>query len=318
MPSEPCSATARTMDEIPILRNEPKDEHVSALNATPDAEKISIEPKEGLWWGGPPGPQSAPWPTSCTENCETNLPLSISLDAPLIQTYNSNSRMNAIASKSDTKQRILDSAERLFADNGFDSTSLRTIIADAQVNLAAIHYHYHSKEALLDAVILRRLEPINRQRLEMLDACEQAAGDASPSLEAVIEAFLAPAFRVASDHQYGKSFARLMGRILTAEKSLVPRMKQHMSEMLGRFLQALQKAVPELPRHELFWRIQFMGGAMALTLLRGKDLEALSDGLCDTSDVEGTIRRLVDFAAAGFRAQIITPSVSAGESGGGR
>jgi AcrR family transcriptional regulator len=229
-------------------------------------------------------------------------PTDISLDALLIHTYNSNSRMNAVISKSDTKQRILDSAERLFAENGFDSTSLRTIIADAKVNLAAIHYHYHSKEALLDAVILRRLEPINRQRLEMLEACERAAGDGSPSLEAIIEAFLAPAFRVALD-QDGTSFPRLMGRIFT-EKSLVPSMKQHMGEMIRRFTQALQNAAPQLPLEEVFWRIQFMGGAMALTLLRGKDLESLSDGLCDASDVEGTLQRLVDFAAAGFRAPV--------------
>jgi AcrR family transcriptional regulator len=212
--------------------------------------------------------------------------------------------MNGMVPKLDTKQRILDSAERLFADNGFDSTSLRTIIADAKVNLAAIHYHFHSKEALVDAVILRRLEPINRQRLEMLDACEQAAGDGGPSLEAVIEAFLAPTFREASHHPDGASFTRLIGRILTVEKSLVPRFKQHMSEILRRFPQALHRAAPELPRQELFWRLQFMGGAMALTLLRGKDLEALTDGLCDTADTESTIRRLVAFAAAGFRAPV--------------
>ena len=230
----------------------------------------------------------------------------ISLDRALDHTYNSNSCMNATVPKLDTKQRILDSAERLFAEFGFDSTSLRSIIADAQVNLAAIHYHYHSKEALLDAVISRRLEPINRQRLELLDACELAAGDKPAALEAVIEAFLAPALRVALDRD-GTSFARLMGRIFT-EKSLVPRMKQHMGEMLRRFVQAFQKAAPELPLAEVFWRLQFMGGAMALTLLRGKDLEALSDGLCDTSDVEATLQRLVDFAAAGFRAPVPTAS----------
>src|SRR2546423_968270 len=97
-----------------------------------------------------------------------------------------------------------------------------------------------------------------------------------------------------------------MGRIF-AEKSLVPRMKEHMGEMITRFIQALQNAAPEVPRGEVFWRLQFIGGSMALTLLRGKDLEALSDGLCDTSDVEGALRRLVDFAAAGFRAQVRTP-----------
>src|SRR5260370_19274774 len=104
--------------------------------------------------------------------------------------YNANRRMTGTTSKSDTKQRILDSAERLFAENGFDSTSIRANIADAQVNLAAIHYHFHSKEALLDAAILRRLEPIIRSRLHILVACEQL-----PPLEALIESFLAPAFR---------------------------------------------------------------------------------------------------------------------------
>ena len=82
--------------------------------------------------------------------------------------------MNAVVLKPDTKQRILDSAERLFAEYGFAGVSLRTIIADAKVNLAAIHYHYRSKEALFDAVILRRLEPINRERLELLDAAGNA------------------------------------------------------------------------------------------------------------------------------------------------
>src|SRR5437867_413927 len=99
--------------------------------------------------------------------------------------------MNAVAPKIDTKQRILDSAERLFAQSGFAATSLRSIIADAKVNLAAIHYHYHSKEALFDAVILRRLEPINRERLELLDAYERSAADGKASLEQILEAFLA-------------------------------------------------------------------------------------------------------------------------------
>jgi AcrR family transcriptional regulator len=208
--------------------------------------------------------------------------------------------MNAVAPKIDTKQRILDSAERLFAENGFASTSLRAIIADAQVNLAAIHYHFHSKDALLDAVILRRLEPVNRRRLEMLDACEQPA-----SLEAIIEALLAPPFRIAQD-QHDPTFTRLLGRIFT-EKSLLSRMKQHMTEVVSRFIQAFQNAVPDLPPEEVFWRMQFIGGAMALTLLRGKDLEALSGGLCDSSDAEATLRRLIDFGAAGFRAPVRMP-----------
>src|SRR6266446_10016180 len=88
---------------------------------------------------------------------------------------------------SDTKIRILDAAEKLFGKNGFDATSLRDITAEAQVNLAAVNYHFQSKDSLIDAIIERRLEPVNRLRLEMLDA----AGS-SPTVEQVVEAFLAP------------------------------------------------------------------------------------------------------------------------------
>src|SRR5579862_2477676 len=87
----------------------------------------------------------------------------------------------------DTKSRILDAAEKLFGHNGFDATSLRDITAEADVNLAAVNYHFQSKDSLIDAVILRRIEPINRRRLELLDA----AG-AHPTVEQIVEAFVAP------------------------------------------------------------------------------------------------------------------------------
>src|SRR5579872_4743200 len=87
----------------------------------------------------------------------------------------------------DTKIRILNAAEKLFGLKGFDATSLRDITAEAQVNLAAVNYHFQSKDSLINAIIERRLEPVNRLRLEMLEA----AGS-SPSVEQVVEAFLAP------------------------------------------------------------------------------------------------------------------------------
>src|SRR5260370_10432201 len=130
--------------------------------------------------------------------------------------------MNTLAPKVETKQRILDSAERLFAEHGSEGTSLRTIIADAQVNLAAIHYHFHSKEALWEAVIIRRLGPINDERLRLLDACERDANGGRPSLEAVLEALIAPAVRVGADRARGKTLRRLVGRLLSDEKSGVP------------------------------------------------------------------------------------------------
>src|SRR5579863_10630017 len=89
--------------------------------------------------------------------------------------------------KPDTKSRILDAAEKLFAMNGFKPTSLRDITAEAQVNLAAVNYHFQSKDSLIDAVIARRIEPVNRKRMEMLEA----AGP-NPSVEQILTAFLAP------------------------------------------------------------------------------------------------------------------------------
>ncbi len=92
-----------------------------------------------------------------------------------------------IAREPDTKTRILDTAEKLFGENGFDATSLRDITAQADVNLAAVNYHFQSKDSLIDAVIARRIEPVNRRRLEMLEA----AGP-NPTIEQIVEAFLAP------------------------------------------------------------------------------------------------------------------------------
>src|ERR1700686_696793 len=93
----------------------------------------------------------------------------------------------ATTTPSDTKTRILNAAEKLFGLNGFDATSLRDITAEAQVNLAAVNYHFQSKESLIDAIIERRLEPVNRLRIEMLDA----AGP-TPTVEQIVDAFLSP------------------------------------------------------------------------------------------------------------------------------
>src|ERR1700744_1904733 len=95
-----------------------------------------------------------------------------------------------------TKTRILDAAERLFARDGFEATSLRAITTEAQVNLAAVNYHFQSKEALVQAVIGRRMGPVNARRLALLDACELQAAGAPLPLEQTIDAFLRPVVEI--------------------------------------------------------------------------------------------------------------------------
>src|ERR1700694_3586981 len=137
-----------------------------------------------------------------------------------------------------TKDRILDAAEKLFSDNGFEATSLRDITTTAQVNLAAVNYHFQSKDSLIESVIARRIEPINRKRLEMLDA----AGE-NPGVEQILTAFLTPLLDLEIE-----CVLPLMGRILSNPGQFVERVyKRHLSVVGQRFRAALAQALPHLP-----------------------------------------------------------------------
>lgn len=204
-----------------------------------------------------------------------------------------------------TKERILDTAERLFAVHGYAATSLRSIIAEAGVNLAAVHYHFHSKEALLEAVILRRSVPANQERLALLDRFEKEAGGKPPVLEKVIEAFVIPTLQMSREPEGGDMvFMRLLGR-LHAEGDLLPRIiTSQFGDVLQRFGRALRAALPDLPPEELFWRLNLAIGALAQTL-RGesKDLAKIAD-VSISFNSETTLERLVAFLSAGFRAPV--------------
>ncbi len=212
-----------------------------------------------------------------------------------------------------TKDRILDAAEERFADEGF-STSLRSITGHAGVNLAAIHYHFGSKEALIEAVFRRRLEPLNLKRLELLDQVEASPTEAR-SVECILGAFVGPAFRLYhTDGGDGPRLMRLFGRILAEPGAELQELFLAQFKLIaGRFITAFKRALPELPDEELFWRMHFVIGAMAHTMADTHRLRFLSGGLCKTGDVEATIRRLVDFLAAGMRAPVTT-DVAGGRS----
>ncbi|HTS77236.1 MAG TPA: TetR family transcriptional regulator [Bryobacteraceae bacterium] len=197
-----------------------------------------------------------------------------------------------IAKAVDTKTRILDAAEKLFGKNGFDATSLRDITAEADVNLAAVNYHFQSKDSLIDAVIARRIEPVNEKRLKMLES----AGP-NPNLEQILLAFLAPLLV-----HHPAPVLDLMGRIMASPDIFVTRMfKVHLAPVVECFSAAIAKAAPELSRTEILWRLHFTAGAMAHTLARTHLLGSLM-GLPDPPERQTVLARLVTFTAAGFRA----------------
>src|SRR5438045_1819029 len=136
----------------------------------------------------------------------------------------------------DTKQKILDTAEKLFAEQGYDATSLRQVIAEAAVNLAAVHYHFGSKEELLDQLVVRRAGPVNEARIAMLDGLDNDASCPQPPVEKVLEAFLLPMLDTAVAYP---RFPKLMGR-LYAEGMLPSIGQKHFHPTALRFLGTLR------------------------------------------------------------------------------
>ena len=195
----------------------------------------------------------------------------------------------------ETKEKILDTAERLIGEQGYAATSLRQIIAKAGVNLAAVHYHFGSKEGLLDAVVTRKVTPVNEARMAWLDRVLAEAGNGPVEVERVLESFLIPTAEVASRNP---GFVRLMGQMLA--EGMMPRIVEKHFQATGlRFVAALRRAVLALPQEELVWRVHFMIGAMAHTMCRTPILPQMAG---DEGDMELRMKRLVTFLGAGFRA----------------
>src|SRR5450432_913863 len=203
--------------------------------------------------------------------------------------------VDSITRMTDTKEKILDTAERLIGEQGYAATALRQIIAEAGVNLAAVHYHFGSKEELLDAVILRKATPVNEARIARLERIEAEAGTRPVEVEKVLEAFLIPTAEVASRNP---GFVRLMGQMLA--EGMMPRIVERHFQATGlRFVAALRCAEPELPEEELLWRVHFMVGAMAHTMCRAPIFPQMAG---DAADLGPRMKRLVTFMGAGFRA----------------
>jgi AcrR family transcriptional regulator len=198
----------------------------------------------------------------------------------------------------DTRQKILDAAERLFGEQGYGATSLRHIIAEAGVNLAAIHYHFGTKEELLDQLIMRKGAPVNAERLALLDALEAKAQGKAVPLEKLLEAFLGPPMK-----RVGKSpeFAKLMGRMYG--EGLMPGIvERHFQTVVKRSFAALARTLPHLTPGELALRLQFMTGAMA-HILMGKALDAKAmTGATPPTGSQTVLRELVAFLSGGLRA----------------
>ncbi|HEX3059514.1 MAG TPA: TetR/AcrR family transcriptional regulator [Usitatibacter sp.] len=208
------------------------------------------------------------------------------------------------ATSAGTKTRILDAAERLFVEHGFEATSLRSLTSAAGVNLAAVNYHFGSKEELFQAVLTRRLDPMNQERIELLGRIEREAGGRTLSCEKILFAMLIPALKLARDEKRGgKNFLRLLGR---AYADPAPFIRHFLSDqyagMIGRYKEAFLKALPHLSRQELTWRLHFVMGALSYTLAGTDALKLFAEATSTTNNDELLLQRLAPFLVAGLKA----------------
>jgi len=207
-----------------------------------------------------------------------------------------------------TKDRILDAAEALFMEHGYEATSLRAITTEAAVNLAAVNYHFGSKEELFQTVLTRRLDPMNRQRLALLTAYEHASAPEPVPCERILAALFMPALALARDRtQGGENFLRLLGR---AYADPAPFIRQFLSDqyalMIARFKAAFGRALPWLPRRELSWRLHFIMGALSYTLAATDALRLIAEMTPrQLNDDEALLKRLAPFLLAGLQSPLV-------------
>jgi AcrR family transcriptional regulator len=195
-----------------------------------------------------------------------------------------------------TRSAILAAAERLYADRGFGDVTLRDIVAEANVNLAAVNYHFGSKDELIAELFVTRSLATNRERLRELKAAEDAGGGRAP-IEIIMRALVGPTLRGCLGPESGRSTAaRFMIRASIESVPPIRRIKNREVDHLRKFAAAMRRALPDRDEVELFWGLHFALAMAHHTIRDSQRLTKLSDGKCDLDDVDGLIARVVSVA----------------------
>ena len=207
----------------------------------------------------------------------------------------------------DTRTRILDAAEHLFAVRGFDGTSIREITRVAGVNVAAVHYHFGSKEAVLRGVTDRVARPISVRRSQLLEAAVEAAGTETPGLEALLDAFVRADVEILLElHERGPWVARFLGRTYGDQTGWIQEMAREQYAQGEEFFPLLAAALPDLSADEIAWRMSRVVAVIVHLFATWPEEGLSADG------AEVLVNRLVTFLAGGLRAPLPAPADQTG------
>jgi AcrR family transcriptional regulator len=198
-----------------------------------------------------------------------------------------------------TKERILGAAETLFARHGFAGASLRQVTSAANVNLAAVNYHFGSKDNLIEEVFRRRLDELNARRL---DALATALASGTPKLEDILGAFIRPALALSLDDSGGHAFMRVLARAYAEHDD---RLRKFLSDNYGHVLRefavAFARLLPHLDKEELYWRLDFITGALTHSMADFGPMKRRGP-VSEDAHRERAAEHLIRFAVAGLRA----------------
>jgi AcrR family transcriptional regulator len=199
-----------------------------------------------------------------------------------------------------TRTAILAAAERLYADRGFGEVTLRDIVAEANVNLAAVNYHFGSKDELIAELFVTRSLAMNRERLAELRAAEERGGGRA-DISDIMRALIGPILRgsLGPDNERSTA-ARFMIRVNIESAPPIRRIRNREIDHLRKFIAAMKRSLPARDEVELIWGLHFALAMAHQTVRDSERLTKLSDGKCDVGDVEGVMARIVDVAAAGL------------------
>ncbi|HEY2884272.1 MAG TPA: TetR/AcrR family transcriptional regulator [Rhizomicrobium sp.] len=205
-----------------------------------------------------------------------------------------------------TRTAILAAAERLYADRGFGDVTLRDIVAEANVNLAAVNYHFGSKDELIAELFVTRSLALNRERLRELRAAEER-GNGRAGVADILRALVGPSLRGCIGPERDRSTAaRFMIRASIESVPPIRRIRNREIDHLRKFVTALRRALPDRGEAELYWGLHFALAMAQQTVRDSERLTKLSDGQCDLDDVEGVIARVVNVAVMALSGGVAT------------
>src|SRR3954466_2921742 len=212
-------------------------------------------------------------------------------------------KANAMTRNPNMREAILSAAELLFSTHGFNAVSIRDIALEAGANPGSITYHFKSKDGLLLEIYKRHCGPMNKRRIELLVAARRVR-DVQDRLEAIVRAYVQPAFSSSSDLAGGGArFTRLRAVMSAEGNAVVGRIiAEIFDDTTHAFIDAIVASLPQLPRTAIVWRSQFLLGALYYTLVSPERVTRLSRGEADGSDMAEAIEQLVTATVAALQA----------------